>query len=66
MAQSVAELLVERVAAVSEETLPPEVRSRCEDLLIDVAGLCVAARSTDYVRALIAATPALSTRRTPR
>jgi 2-methylcitrate dehydratase PrpD len=54
MAQSVAELLVERVAAVSEETLPPEVRSRCEDLLIDVAGLCVAARSTDYVRALIA------------
>ena len=54
MAQSVAEQLVERVAAVSAETLPPEVRSRCEDLLIDVAGLCVAARQTDYVRALIA------------
>ena len=54
MAQSVAELLVERVAAVSAETLPPEVRSRCEDLLTDVAGLCVAARRADYVRALIA------------
>jgi 2-methylcitrate dehydratase PrpD len=54
MAQSVAELLVERAAAVSAETLPPEVRSRCEDLLIDVAGLCVAARRSDYVRALIA------------
>jgi 2-methylcitrate dehydratase PrpD len=54
MAQSVAEQLVERVAAVSAETLPSEVRSRCEDLLIDVAGLCVAARGTDYVRALIA------------
>ncbi len=54
MAQSVAEQLVERVAAVSPEKLPSEVRSRCEDLLIDVAGLCVAARRTDYVRALIA------------
>jgi 2-methylcitrate dehydratase PrpD len=54
MAQSVAEHLVERAAAVSTASLPPEVRSRCEDLLIDVAGLCVAARRTDYVRALIA------------
>jgi len=53
MAQSVAEQLVERVAALSPENLPAEVRSRCEDLLIDVAGLCVAARRTDYVRALI-------------
>jgi 2-methylcitrate dehydratase PrpD len=54
MARSVAELLVERAAAVSAASLPPKVRSRCEDLLIDVAGLCVAARRTDYVRALIA------------
>ena len=54
MAQSVAEQLVERAASVSAETLPREVRSRCEDLLIDIAGLCVAARGTEYVRALIA------------
>ena len=54
MAQSVAEQLVDRAAAVSAEALPPKVRSRCEDLLIDVAGLCVAARATDYIRALIA------------
>jgi len=50
----VAEQLVDRVAAVSAERLPAAVRSRCEDLLIDVAGLCVAARGTHYVRALIA------------
>jgi 2-methylcitrate dehydratase PrpD len=53
MPQSVAERLADRVAAVSAENLPAAVRSRCEDLLIDVAGLCVAARATDYVRALI-------------
>jgi 2-methylcitrate dehydratase PrpD len=51
---SVAERLVEQVAVLSPEKLPPAVRARCEDLLIDVAGLCVAARGTDYVRALIA------------
>src|SRR5215813_9357829 len=54
MPQSVAEQLVDRVAAASATDLPPAVRSRCEDLLIDVAGLCVAARGSDYVRALIA------------
>jgi 2-methylcitrate dehydratase PrpD len=54
MAQSVAEQLVDRVAAIHAGALPPKVRSRCEDLLIDAAGLCVAARATDYVRALIA------------
>jgi 2-methylcitrate dehydratase PrpD len=54
MSQSVAEQLVDRVAALRAETFPKAVRARCEDLLIDVAGLCVAARGTDYVRALIA------------
>src|SRR5215813_1804147 len=52
--QSVAERLVERVAALPAGNLPAAVRARCEDLLIDVAGLCVAARATEYVRALIA------------
>jgi 2-methylcitrate dehydratase PrpD len=54
MPLSVAEQLVDRVAALAPESLASEVRARCEDLLIDVAGLCVAARSSDYVRALIA------------
>ena len=52
--QSVAEKLVDRVAALSAERIPAEIRTRCEDLLIDVAGLCVAARNSQYVRALIA------------
>ncbi|HEY7675334.1 MAG TPA: MmgE/PrpD family protein [Burkholderiales bacterium] len=51
--QSVAERLVERVAALAPERVPAEVRARCEDLLVDVAGLCVAARNTGYIRALI-------------
>jgi 2-methylcitrate dehydratase PrpD len=54
MSQSVAERLVDRVTALSAESLAEAVRGRCEDLLIDVAGLCVAARRTGYVRALIA------------
>jgi 2-methylcitrate dehydratase PrpD len=51
---SVAEELADSVAALAPEDIPATVRTRCEDLLIDVAGLCVAARNTDYVRALIA------------
>ena len=47
---SVAEVLAERALAV--DIVPPAVRERCRDLLVDVAGLCVAARSTDYVLAL--------------
>ena len=46
---TVAEVLAEKAAALA---IPPEVRSRCEDLLIDVAGLCVAARNSDYIAAL--------------
>jgi len=56
--QSVAEELAERAAAVAGSGVPAPVRRRCEDLLIDVAGLCVAARRNDYVRALIASVDA--------
>ena len=51
---SVAEQLVDQVAALRRERIPSAVRNRCEELVIDVAGLCVAARSTDYVCALVA------------
>jgi 2-methylcitrate dehydratase PrpD len=51
---SVAEHLAERVATLRVEKLPPTVRRKCEDLLIDVAGLCVAARNTDYISSAIA------------
>ena len=51
---SVAEQLVDRLAALTPERIPAAVRKRCEELLIDIGGLCVAARNSDYIRALIA------------
>ena len=47
---SVAEHLAEHVATLRVEKLPPTVRRKCEDLLIDVVGLCVAARNEDYIK----------------
>ena len=58
MMQSVSEQLAERVAALKPETLPAAVRSRAEELLIDIVGLCIAARNTDYMRDLIASVDA--------
>jgi len=52
---SVAESLAGRVLALQPEAIPVSVRQRVEELLIDVVGLCVAARRTDYVRAAVAA-----------
>jgi len=49
---AVAEVLAGNVFALRSENLPQEVRERCQDLLIDVAGLCVAARKSDYISAL--------------
>src|SRR3970282_1733485 len=53
--KSVAEQLADGITARSGDKIPVPVRARAEELLIDVAGLCVAARNTDYIRALIAA-----------
>src|SRR5256714_12704978 len=52
--RSVAERLADASASLSPEGIPAQVRRRCEDLLVDVGGLCVAARARDYVRALVA------------
>lgn len=49
--RSVAEDVAQRVAGLDVRGLPQEVRDTCERLLIDVVGLCVAARATDYVTA---------------
>src|SRR5262245_17749123 len=54
-AASVAEDLASAIAALAPTRLPAEVRRICEALLLDVGGLCVAARASDYVGALIAA-----------
>jgi 2-methylcitrate dehydratase PrpD len=50
MSESVAEKL-----ATAVESLRDLPRETAEKLLIDVAGLCVAARNTDYVKAALAA-----------
>jgi 2-methylcitrate dehydratase PrpD len=49
--------LAERIAGIESSKLLPAVRETCERLLIDVTGLCVAARTSDYVRAALAAWP---------
>jgi 2-methylcitrate dehydratase PrpD len=41
-------------AALDPAALPPDVRAICHRLLLDVTGLCVAARNTDYVAATLA------------
>jgi 2-methylcitrate dehydratase PrpD len=51
---SVAETLARAVAALDAKALPRGVRSKCEDLLIDVVGLCLTARNEDYVKAALA------------
>jgi 2-methylcitrate dehydratase PrpD len=52
---SVAETLAQKIAALKPGILPPATVSKCEDLLIDVVGLCVTARNEDYVKSAIAA-----------
>lgn len=52
---SASEILAEKVLALRAEAIPAAVRERAEQLLIDVAGLCLAARNTDYMRAVLAA-----------
>jgi 2-methylcitrate dehydratase PrpD len=51
---SVAQHLAGRIAALRSETLPPAVKQKCEDLLIDVAGLCVTSRNEDYIASVLA------------
>src|SRR5665213_1155293 len=51
---SVAENLAARIVALDAGKLPPAVRTKCENLLVDVAGLCVTARNEDYIKAALA------------
>src|SRR5499433_1923933 len=51
---SVAEILAHKIAALESPRLPAPVRRKCEDLLIDVVGLCLTARNEDYVKAALA------------
>jgi 2-methylcitrate dehydratase PrpD len=51
---SVAEALAEKIVALKPDSLPAATTRKCEDLLIDVVGLCVTARNQDYVASSLA------------
>jgi 2-methylcitrate dehydratase PrpD len=51
---SVAETLAEKIVALKPGALPTATTRKCEDLLIDVVGLCVTARNEDYVSSALA------------
>jgi len=51
---SVAETLAEKIAALQAGALPAATARKCEDLLVDVVGLCVTARNEDYIRSALA------------
>ncbi len=51
---SLSEQLAGRIVALDAGKLPAALRVKCEDLLVDVAGLCVTARNEDYVNAALA------------
>ena len=51
---SVAEVLAAKIAALQLGVLPAATKRKCEDLLIDVVGLCVTARGEDYIRSALA------------
>ena len=51
---SVAETLAGAIIGVTAEKLPTAVKMMCETLVLDIVGLCLAARGTDYVKAALA------------
>ncbi|MGE5526522.1 MAG: MmgE/PrpD family protein [Rhodospirillaceae bacterium] len=53
IAYSVAQRLADQVGSLEPDVIPPAVRRRATELLVDVVGLCVAARRTDYVQSVI-------------
>ena len=50
--KSIAEHITDQALALDVNAIPAAVRTRIEALLIDVVGLCVAARNADYIKAL--------------
>ncbi len=54
MQSSIAELVADQALALDVKAIPQTVRTRIDELLIDVVGLCVAARNSEYIKALLA------------
>jgi 2-methylcitrate dehydratase PrpD len=52
---TVAEALARAAIGIRANAVPAAVRRVASDLLLDVAGLCVAARATDYIAAVLQA-----------
>src|SRR5436309_5023942 len=52
--RSVAETLAQKIVALKPGALPAATARKCEDLLIDVVGLCITARNEDYVCSALA------------
>src|SRR5581483_10256429 len=50
---SVAQTLADKIVALKPGSLPATTTRKCEDLLIDVVGLCVTARNEDYVKSAL-------------
>src|SRR6476469_444561 len=50
---AIAEHLADHIAAVDSGGLPAAAREKCQETLIDVIGLCTAARNEDYVKAAL-------------
>ena len=53
MSAIVAESLARAVSAARKKPLPPAVEAAVRNLILDIGGLCVAARNESYVRAAI-------------
>jgi 2-methylcitrate dehydratase PrpD len=53
-AVAVAEHLAQRIAGLDAARLPAAVRAKCDDLAVDVVGLCVTARDDAYVKSALA------------
>jgi 2-methylcitrate dehydratase PrpD len=46
---AVAEQLAERIAKIDPVRLPPALKAMAEDLVVDIVGLCVAARNEEFI-----------------
>ncbi|HTH96967.1 MAG TPA: MmgE/PrpD family protein [Stellaceae bacterium] len=53
---AIAETLAQWIASIRPDTLPAPVKAMSRDLLLDVLGLCVAARNEDYIQAVVGTT----------
>jgi 2-methylcitrate dehydratase PrpD len=54
-APALAEIFAQWAAGLASEAIPAPARAVAANALLDVAGLCIAARETDYIRAALAA-----------